>query len=115
MHWTAFVLATLLAAEENPDKMTLQMYDVIFDRSPGTSLQQASALVQTPKSEQAILRRLKDKPHLLAKVHKYDACIGCPTGQIEILRDSGKRRPSTFPGQDATATALLETMGILPS
>lgn len=123
-HWSTFALATILAAENNPDRFTWQIYDVMFDRSPGLSLQQATMMVHTPRAESAIMSRLQNIPELTNKVRKYDSTmvtqrvfppVQAPSltdANIELLRDTGKRRPHVFPGNDVASRSMLNKIGL---
>jgi len=123
MHWSTFVLATLLAMQENPDKFTGHVYNILFDRPPKTSLEHAVSWVKTPQSESAIMRRLAAFPEVTAKVHEFESEVSYDEtsrgnssdkrgqGGIELLKDTGKRRPSTFPGQDSASRSTLQRLG----
>lgn len=107
MHDDTFALIVLALAKYHPEPYVKQLHRYLFSsRSADTSLMDAIAEARAAGWDDYVTESLAKHPALLSSILRQARRSTVPQPQpqpqpntIEVVQDTGRRRPSVFPGR----------------
>ena len=107
-HWLVFVYAVMQLAEICSDAYVLEIHSMLFERPGHLMLEQAAKIIYSPQTHRDITHKVAACPDTSAIVQQYAMSlskrfVSSPpkpkrTCDIQVIKDTGTRRPNVMPG-----------------